>query len=215
MHREFQELLRDATGESQLIIAVNVDVRSYSAFSLRVESVEAALFVKKMYEQVLDEYFDFAPFVKSTGDGLLIVIPFEERTLAEQTNAVVDASLRLVDDFPTLLAGDPLVNFQVPDRLGIGLARGAACRLCTPERTLDYSGKVLNLATRLMDLARPAGVVFDRSFGIELLPAESAARFSPEEAYVRGVAEEKPIPIYFTHELTQIPAGSKMAGGVR
>ena len=56
----------------------------------------------------------------------------------------------------------------------IGISRGTVCRLVSKGKTLDYSGRVVNLASRLMDDARPSGVVFDASVGIDLLSEEQA-----------------------------------------
>jgi hypothetical protein len=116
-----------------------------------------------------------------------------------------------VGDFKTLCAADPLINFAVPDRIGIGVARGAASRLHSGNLTLDYSGRVLNLAARLLDLARPQGVVIDGGFKIGLLPAALQARFRSDDVYIRGVANKAPIQVHFTKDLTTIPLTAKHA----
>jgi hypothetical protein len=53
MHRQFLKMLSKAKSESKPVIAVNLDVRGFSKFSLEVESVETALYVRKMDEKVL------------------------------------------------------------------------------------------------------------------------------------------------------------------
>jgi len=50
MHREFRELLERATGFSEFVVAVNVDIRGFSPFSKTVESPEVAMFIKSLYE---------------------------------------------------------------------------------------------------------------------------------------------------------------------
>lgn len=107
-----------------------------------------------------------------------------------------------------------MVNFDVPGNLGIGLARGAATSLTSGDKVLDYSGRPLNLASRLMDLARPSGVVFDTSLGHELLPESTQEQFFQESVYVKGIAESAPISVYCLKGRTRVPDFNKspMAG---
>lgn len=98
-----------------------------------------------------------------------------------------------------------MINYQTPTNLGIGLARGSACRIYSGEKILDYSGRILNLASRLMDIARPSGIVFDSSFGYDLLQDKIKELFSSDDnVYLRSVAEKTPMTIYFTKEYTII-----------
>lgn len=97
-----------------------------------------------------------------------------------------------------------MINFSVPENCGIGISRGSATCLRTNDAILDYSGDALNIASRLMDCARPKGVVFDSKFGVELLDSELTDLFTTEAIYLKGVAEEKPINIWFTTESTKI-----------
>ncbi len=207
MYRQFKQLLPEARGVSQFIVGMNIDVRRFSEFALRVESAEAIVFLKSIYAKILGEYFQDAPFFKPTGDGLLIVLPYAPETLHQTVGAAVERALALVEDFPRLTEGDPMVNFPVPEDLGIGMARGAASGLVAGDEVLDYSGRVLNLASRLMDLARPAGVVLDSSVGVELLPEELASRFARGDVTIRGIAEAAPLPIFYTPDRTELPAG--------
>lgn len=209
MHEEFRQLLPEAVGDSELVIVVVADVRGFSAFSERVESVEAALYIKKVYLRILNDYFGDADFFKPTGDGLLIVARVTEATLAERSNEIVTQALRLVREFPDLVRDDPLINFVTPFQLGIGIARGAASRLTSGDRTLDYSGRVLNLASRLMDLARPEGVVIDGAFRIELLDEKLKDEFVEEQVYIRSLAEQEPRRVYVMNERTAIPEGNR------
>jgi len=56
-----------------------------------------------------------------------------------------------------------MLNFETPRRSVLYRA-GPATKLVSQDRTLDYSGRPLNLAARLMDFARPSGVVLDGQF---------------------------------------------------
>jgi class 3 adenylate cyclase len=163
MHREFRELLNEAKGESQYVIAVNADIRGFSAFSKTVESPDTAIFIKRVYITLIDKYFPNAFFFKPTGDGLLLTIPYEDKSLKEVIRATVDTCLKVVEQFPKFCEDDPMINFETPQKIGIGISRGTVCRLVSKDKTLDYSGRVVNLASRLMDMARPGGIVFDAS----------------------------------------------------
>jgi hypothetical protein len=63
------------------------------------------------------------------------------------------------------------------------------------------------LASRLNDLARPSGIVIDGNFQRRILPADVREKFSEAAVYVRGIADEAPIPIlYLTERVTLSPA---------
>jgi hypothetical protein len=213
MHNQFRELLPSATGESKPVIAINLDVRGFSQFSFEVESFDTALYIRKIYERILRDYFPGADFFKPTGDGLLIVIELDETDaddLEQKANLVVGKSLELVESFGTLLEGDSWVYFTVPQKLGIGVARGSATRLTANEMVLDYSGSVLNIASRLMDLARPEGIVIDRTFPIELLKPDLREKFIADpDVYIRSVAEKTATTVSYTAELTEIPPANR------
>ena len=50
-------------------------------------------------------------------------------------------------------------------RMGFGLARGHAWRFdFGNQRPVDYAGTIVNIAARLQDLARPAGIVAEAGF---------------------------------------------------
>jgi len=87
-------------------------------------------------------------------------------TVAQST---IDTCYLIINEFECFCEHDPMINFDVPDKIGIGLSRGTACRLISDDKILDYSGDTLNLATKLMDFARPEGIVFDAKFGFDLL----------------------------------------------
>lgn len=213
---EFLAQLATAKHEAQIVIAINVDIRGFSIFSLDVESVEASIFVKKFYDRLLRDYFIDPAFFKPTGDGMLMIFPADEdaEQLTARTNGLVTQCLRLVDDFPTLVAEEPIINFRVPDHVGVGMARGAASRLVAGDTVLDYSGKVLNLASRLMDRAKPEGLILDESVGVDLLAEELRRSFARDEIYVPSVAEQRAITVFYTSALTRIPESAHHPIGV-
>jgi hypothetical protein len=205
MHRLFREELNAATGKSEFVIAQNVDIRGFSDWSLQVDSAQTALYIKKVYAKLIDRYFSAASFVKPTGDGLLVVEAFDEPDLQEIARRTVNNAMEIVDSFPQLCSDEDMVNFPVPSDVGIGISRGTASRLASAERTLDYSGRVLNLASRLMDLARPRGVVFDDGYGLNLLNDAVAGEFRKDFAYMKGVAESEPLAVQCWPNEIEIP----------
>ncbi len=214
MHRTLLDHLPAAEGNSCKVIAVFVDVRNFTGFAGQHESVEAATFLKKFYWRAVTDYFPDAAFFKPTGDGLMIIYNWTDETLEERTNFAVSASCRLVDDFASLLDDDPVVNFDAPNNLGIGIARGAATCLSSGGTSLDYTGRPLNLAARLMDLARPEGIVFDQRMRPELLEEGTRALFLKDSVYVRGVAELEPIDVLYLKGRTRIPDSAHHQIGV-
>jgi len=209
MHREFRKRLGNAKGVSEFPIVANVDIRGFSTWSLQVDSAQTGLFIKRVYAKLLDRYLAEARYFKPTGDGLLVILPVDEDRPKAGVRKAVTQALKIVADFPGLTKGDSAVNFPVPQEIGIGLARGPASRLVSGNKTLDYSGRTLNLASRLMDLARPQGVVLDGAFGTELLTPSVRRLFTDEHVYLKGIAPRKGLPIFYTSEYTNIPASAK------
>ena len=209
MHNLFREELGAARGISEFVVAQNIDIRGFSDWSLEVDSAQTALFIKKVYATLIDRYFADASFVKPTGDGLLVVTAFEEAELKKTAAKAVSDAMKIVESFHALCEDDDMINFPVPRDIGIGIARGAASRLASPDRTLDYSGRVLNLASRLMDLARPRGVVLDDGFGLNLLPDEIANSFHRDSAILKGIAPTEPLPIHCWPDEVVIPPWHK------
>jgi len=167
------------------------------------------MFIKHSYLTWIDDHFSGASFFKPTGDGLLLIFPYTEKDLREVAARLISNCMRAVREFSTIAEGNAMINFVVPTRIGIGVARGTASRLVSGNKILDYSGRVLNLANRLMDVARPSGVVFDDTFGIELLSVEDQKLFSKGRVYLRGIAETSPVTVYFTHETMTIAPNFK------
>jgi class 3 adenylate cyclase len=213
MHREIRSLLPKAKGESRSVLAVNLDVRDFSKFSLEVDSVETALYIRKLYQEILDKFYSEPSFFKPTGDGLLLVFDVDEGdidSLTDISRMVVKGSVELVQSFSTLLDNDDWIYFPMPKRVGIGIARGAACQLTADGMTIDYSGTVLNIASRLMDIARPEGVVLDQTFPINLLPSSMQNTFMADENVIlRSVAEEFPRKVYYRKGWTEISAANR------
>lgn len=190
-------------------MVVFLDVRGFSSFAGIAESTDTAEFLKTVYIKILDDYFRDAEFFKPTGDGLLILLDYNRENLQNVVQSAVARSIKIVEAFPGLCQDDEMVNFDVPTKLGIGLARGSATSLTADGKTLDFSGRPLNLASRLMDLARPSGIVFDERFGFDLLENEVKKRFSEDAAYVKGLAESKPMKVYCLEGFTEVPEYNK------
>lgn len=166
-----------------------------------------ATYIKTVYSKILDEYFQNASYYKPAGDGLIIIIPYTRSNLKEMANSTVKSCLNLLESFPTLCNDEPMVYFTTPNKIGTGIARGSACCIFNKEedKVLDYSGRVLNLASRLMDMARPSGIVIDAGFRITLLDDDYQKLFANEKVYVRGITTSRPITVHYTKKGTSIP----------
>lgn len=204
MHKEFLKLLEKTIGVSEHVIAVNLDIRGFTAFCESVQDVDVATYITSVYLKVINDYFKTASFYKPTGDGLIITIPYTRENLEEVASATMDSCLALLKDFADLLVGDHMITYTTPQEIGIGLTRGSACCITSGDKIIDYSGRILNLASRLMDIARPSGIVFDEHFHADLLSEETRKLFAEEMVYVRSVAEETPMKIYYTTKHTLI-----------
>jgi hypothetical protein len=207
MHREFKRLLAKAEGVSEHIIAINLDIRGFSSYCKENNDFDVATYIKTVYSKILEEYFQDASYYKSTGDGLIIIIPFTKTNLKERANSTIESCLNLLENFPSLCVGEPMVCPPTPNNIGIGIARGSACCIINleEEKVLDYSGRILNLASRLMDMARPSGIVIDKGFQLNLLKDDYKQLFANENVYVRGITTNKPIVVHYTKERTSIP----------
>jgi len=203
-HAKFVDALREAQGRSEFVITAVADIRGFSDFSTRNESPDIAMFIKRFYLQLIEKYFPSANFVKPTGDGLLMTFSYSEKDLYEVARDVIEACITCVADFPTICANDPMINFQVPQAIGFGIARGTACCLFSGSDILDYSGHLLNLTARLNDLARPSGVVIDGDFLRAVIPESVRTSFKEQQVYIRGIAEEAPISVFYLDNAVQI-----------
>lgn len=205
MHNILKKALPDAKGSSEYIVAVVADIRGFSEFSSRRDPPDAAMYIKRVYVQLISRYFPDASFYKPTGDGLLITMACDDATLQVVATATMAGCLRCVEEFPNICQGDRRINFEVPSRIGFGLARGSACCLVSGDLVLDYSGHLLNLTSRLTDLARPSGIVIDGEFGLDLLSEDQQNLFEEDQVCIRSVAEEVPRTIYIQKGVVEIP----------
>jgi class 3 adenylate cyclase len=206
MYAKFRELLERAVGHNEWVVAINADIRGFSGI-MSGDPAQTALYLRAVYGKILDNHFKERSFFKPTGDGLLVIVPFPptEEKLAEVTEAVIGDALALHGGFAEMIAKDKLLQFPHPEEIGIGLAVGSVSRLVAGKATLDYTGRALNLASRLMDLARPSGVVFDSSLDFSALERDVQEQFRPDHVYLRGVAEQDGVDFYFTSPPTLIP----------
>ena len=81
--------------------------------------------------------------------------------------------------------------------MGIGLTRGSACCIYKEEQIIDYSGKVLNHSSRLMNKARPSGLICDYGSVIGVLKPELLELFGEDAICLRGISEKEPIKILY------------------
>lgn len=202
----FRKLLDNVQGRSEFVIAVIIDVRGFSSFAMKVESVQTTAFLKRIYIEMIDRYFGNSSFVKPTGDGLLLAFPHDETNLKEVASYVVMSSLACLADFAKLCDGDDMINFNTPDKVGIGISRGAATNVVSHGSTIDYSGRPFNIASRLMDLARPSGIILDSKFGENLIPSNVKGKFSTADVYLRGITDDGLTKIYYSKDTTVIPS---------
>ncbi|MQY60124.1 MAG: hypothetical protein GH144_11090 [Clostridia bacterium] len=205
----FTELISEAKGRSEWTIVTFFDIRDFSRFSERVEAPNIALYLKKVFAKVIDDYFPDASFCKSTGDGLMILHAYDEDNLGKVLNQVMDSCIKLNQDFPNLIKDELIINFETPSSIGIGLTRGTACCLYSGDNIIDYSGKIVNLAARLTNLARPTGIVFDTSLGFDLLSEDKQKLFDMASVYIIGIAEQTPIDVYYLKDSVILPPESR------
>jgi len=207
LSNQLKELLENAQGYSDNIIAVFIDVRGFSSFSKTHDSAAVAIFVKHIYLEIIDKYFPAATFYKPTGDGLLVVIACTSN-VKEVVVKTIETCQKIVDEFKNFCEDEQLlVTSSVPDKVGIGVARGTAHKIQSGNEIVDYSGATLNLAARLMDVARPTGVVLDSSVitKIKDLPNPFLKSFTKDMGFLRGVAETEPVTVYYDKQRTTIP----------
>jgi class 3 adenylate cyclase len=210
LHGQLRSSLRSAGGRSCEVVALFADIRGFSSFSERNESLAIAKYLRAAVTGILDRYFHDATFFKLTGDGLLVVYehPDSEQALRSTLASVLKRAIKLVYEFNSIAADDVMVTIRdLPTALGIGVARGpATCLIAKDGAILDYTGRCLNLAARAMDKARPLGVVFADTHAADLIDDELALVLSDDEVCIRGIAERVPIPIQVTAQVKIRPA---------
>lgn len=195
LHEKLRQLMPSAQAESARVVATFIDIRGFSGFASSAESFDSALYLRSVYSAILDRFFSDVSYFKPTGDGLMIIheAPGDSGAMKELVGSILHRSLQLVDEFPLLTDDDLMVNFPVPQDLGVGIARGTATRLVSEGIVLDYTGRCLNLAARLMDKARPRGVVFSDRQTLNLIDAETLSLLVRDEVCIRGIAEQEPV----------------------
>jgi len=201
----FVERLTNAQGRSQFVIVVVADIRGFSVFSKQHEAPDVAMYIKRFYCNAITSYFKNASFVKSTGDGLLMTFEYTEKNLFDVSKKVLESCLKCLEAFPNICKNEPMINFAVPRRIGFGITRGTACCLFSGDDVIDYSGHQLNLASRLMDYARPQGIVIAESFSQEAIPGDLRSSFMRKQVYVRSIAERSPMEVFYLKGKTEIP----------
>ena len=210
MNSEWVELIKNASGKSEYIFALIIDIRGFTNFCQTVDSVDVSTYIKKLYVKILDDYFPKSTYSKPMGDGLFITIKYEEENLEVLANEIVDNCIKLVDNFETILNDDPMITYDIPKRIGIGLTRGSACCIQTDDKIIDYSGKTLNHASRLLDKARPYGMICDFKEFDKILKPELRELFEEDEVCLRGISEKDPIKILYLKNKVEIDEKDKL-----
>ena len=206
MIADFCKKLENAEARFEFVVAVFCDIRSFSTFSKTVESPDTSTFLKHFYLKLLRDYFQDAVFAKPTGDGLLIIYKHTEKNLNEVSEIVLSRCFKAVKDFPKMFKSIPIINYVPPASIGFGIARGSASYLFVENEILDYSGKLLNLAARLNELARPKGIVIDGNYQEDVISIKFRKRFQVKDVFVRGIAEEIPVKVFYSDEVTIPPS---------
>lgn len=200
---------KNANGRSEFVIAIVCDIRGFSSFSKKHEAPDIAMFCKRFYVKMLEEYFVDTDFAKPTGDGLLLLFKYSENNLHAVAASVLKSCLDVVRDFPTMMKNDAMINYSVPVEVGFGIARGTAFCLFSDDEVVDYSGQTLNLASRLNDFARPQGIVIDGAFMASVIPEELRSIFYTDMIFVRDIAEEYPREVLCSRDVV-IPGEAKV-----
>ena len=217
LHEQFRALLGSARAESCQVVATFLDIRGFSTFSAHGESFDSALYLRSVFSTILSSHFSDATFFKPTGDGLLLIheLPAQVQLVPEVFSSILSRCVALVAAFGQITADDFMINFPVPQKLGVGVARGSATRLASEGGVLDYTGRCLNLAARLMDKARPSGVVFADTHATQLMTSDVALLFNADKVCIRGIAEQEPMPILISEGVEIVAADREPVPGSR
>src|SRR5205807_9729419 len=109
---KFRKALENAQGRSEFAVIVVAVVRGFSDFSTRHESPDLAMYIKRLYLQLITKYFPTAKFVKPTGDGLLLIFPYKERNLKAVAKRVITACFDCLNEFPSICESDLMIYFE-------------------------------------------------------------------------------------------------------
>src|SRR5208337_4480234 len=96
MLAQLKKKLETAEGRSEFVIAMVCDIRGFSDFSIHHESPDTAMFIKRFYIKLLEDYFSQAAFAKPTGDGLLLIFKYSEDVLHEVSRYVIETAFRVL-----------------------------------------------------------------------------------------------------------------------
>jgi len=197
MSSNWIDLLEGAGGKSEDVISIFLDIRGFTEFCKLEDDKNIATYVTKLYRKILTDYFPDITFSKPMGDGLFLVQKYEEQNAKETIITLVSSCLKLVEEFHNIIDNDIMIIFDTPNQVGIGFVRGPACCIYNGENIIDYSGKRLNHAARLMNKARPSGLIMDYASVVGILPPEIIELFNEDAICLRGVAEKHPIKILY------------------
>lgn len=196
--------LDDLKYNVEWVISIVIDIRGFTTFSTKVESQDVATYIKRFYKQLSKEYFKGAGFYKPTGDGLLIIYNYNRDSVVDVTKDVLENCVRCVREYPGFLLGDDMINFKIPDSIGIGVARGSATRLKDEFGVFDYSGKIINLSAKLNNIARPSGIAVSGDCYNDILEIkdEEGPVFNVQKVNVQGIEEAQ--VVYYSREVDPI-----------
>lgn len=141
---------------------------------------------------------------KNLGDGVMLVWEIPAGTppviQGKATHRVLLIINRIFQSFekrfrnPGIVEVDAYSELVKKMRIGFGLARGHAWKLDFGSNLKpDYAGSVINLASRLQDLARPEGVVCQREFSQSLLDSLVAKKVAKmkDSGDLKGLGTDK------------------------
>jgi class 3 adenylate cyclase len=190
-------------------VAVFIDIRGFSNFAEQNDSPAVAKYLRSFVLATLEKYFQNPSFFKLTGDGLLLIYEHADTELAlrETVNLALRRAILLVQNFDHIAADDVMVNItgRLPNSLGVGIARGSATCITSGQVVLDYTGRCLNLAARVMDKARPLGLVFADRHADRLVDPDLDQLLEHDGICIRGISDQEPLPIRLTREVTIKP----------
>jgi adenylate cyclase len=177
-------LLPGATSGEVPELAVGfVDLVGYTAMSQELDGHELAALVGRFELVTYDTVARLgARLVKTIGDEVMFV--------AEDPGVAVDVALALTDRSPDA-AGEDLPPARAGVAVGAALARDG-----------DYYGTVVNLAHRLVEIARPGSVIVDAGVA-DVLEGTDRARF--QRLRSRKIRDIGRVEIYLA--TPAVPAG--------
>ena len=173
-------------GESVFVVAVFLDVRGFSRFAGIAEPVRR-FFLKRFLPRSPDGIPARTTRLRRRArrtDGDLRILGDRCRGLHLCRHG---GCVRLMDDYPAWIVGDPTIIFRdSARRISESAWRDAATRIATP--TGESSTTRVGRSTRprgLWVLRAPQGIVVDRHV-MTVLPPEHADGFESENVYMKG-----------------------------